>query len=57
MTRTTFQPVNIKDAKEGKKNFLNCKTVWEIFLSHDLAEVETGRGRGADPPSAFTYSH
>ena len=41
--------MNIKDAKDGKKNFLNCKTVWEIFLSHDLAEAETGRD--IDPPS------
>ena len=30
------------------KNFLNPETVWEVFLSHDLADAEVGRGRGGE---------
>ena len=33
-----------------KKNFLNPKTVWEVFLSHDLAEAEVCRGRCGETP-------
>ena len=27
------------------------KTVWEIFLSHGLADAEVGRGRDGETPS------
>ena len=32
------------------KKFLNPKTVWEVFLSHGLADAEVGRGRGGETP-------
>ena len=36
------------------KIFLSHKTVWEVFLSHDLAEAEVGRGRGSEFPDEIT---
>ena len=33
-----------------QKKLLNTKTVWEILLTHGLAEAEAGRGRGGRTP-------
>ena len=51
--------LNCKDTTKSKpgqnpkrqKNLLNRKTVWEILLTHGLAEAEGGRGRGCVTPS------
>ena len=34
-----------------QKNLPNTKTVWEILLTHGLAEADAGRGRGGGTPS------
>ena len=55
--------LNCKDTTKSKpgqnpkrqKNLLNTKTVWEILLTHGLAEAEGGRGRGCVTPSLGTW--
>ena len=42
--------VNQVNSLKGNKNRLNPKTVWEIILTHGLADAEVGRGRGCVTP-------